>query len=382
VADNLSPLQRLAVECFEDARIDHLVLRRFPGLAPVLLALHPMPDEDACDPVRESCLRHRLACCRARCSTRRTATATAPARIRRALSRSCCSAATSSTAAWPAWLWSGLPARAARATSRPGALHRHRGRLARRQPAPVDLHRGRRRGRHHTRPHARACPRRRRPAAAPLPGMGRRPRRPTAPTGSASTTRCNQRQPADVEALLQRHAAEARHLKRLLDLLKPQDRTRCATRSRAASSTWTWRCAPGRLARRRPARPAHPDEHTAPTAASIAVLLLVDLSQSVNDEVPGSGQTRADPQPARPWPCWPGPSAPGRRVGHRRLSLQHPARGALPAHQGLCRSLGRGPKAPAGGLQACLLHPHGRGACATPPLLWGPRRPTRSCCWC
>ncbi|KAB2925681.1 MAG: nitric oxide reductase activation protein NorD [Dechloromonas sp.] len=62
VADNWSPMQRLAVETLEDARIDALLLRRFPGLAPTLLALHPKPVEDACDPLTESCLRHRLTC--------------------------------------------------------------------------------------------------------------------------------------------------------------------------------------------------------------------------------------------------------------------------------------------------------------------------------
>ena len=41
VADNLSPLQRMSIESFEDARIDHLVLRQYPGLRPLLLALHP-----------------------------------------------------------------------------------------------------------------------------------------------------------------------------------------------------------------------------------------------------------------------------------------------------------------------------------------------------
>ena len=61
VADNLSPLQRLTVECFEDARIDHLVLRQYPGMQPLLLALHPRPVEGACDPDTASCLRHRLA---------------------------------------------------------------------------------------------------------------------------------------------------------------------------------------------------------------------------------------------------------------------------------------------------------------------------------
>ena len=62
IADNLSPFQRLAVETFEDARIDRLLLARFPGLAPALLALHPTPREDACDESVESCIRHRLAC--------------------------------------------------------------------------------------------------------------------------------------------------------------------------------------------------------------------------------------------------------------------------------------------------------------------------------
>jgi nitric oxide reductase NorD protein len=62
VADNLSPLQRLALECLEDSRIDHLVLRRYPGLRRVLAALHPAPAEDGCDDERESCLRHRLVC--------------------------------------------------------------------------------------------------------------------------------------------------------------------------------------------------------------------------------------------------------------------------------------------------------------------------------
>ncbi|MBK7000596.1 MAG: hypothetical protein IPH35_11730 [Rhodoferax sp.] len=61
VADNLSPLQRLSIECLEDARIDHLLVRHYPGLHPLLLALHPRPVEGACDPQRFSGLRHRLA---------------------------------------------------------------------------------------------------------------------------------------------------------------------------------------------------------------------------------------------------------------------------------------------------------------------------------
>lgn len=59
-ADNFSPAQRLAIECFEDARVDVLCLRRYPGLRPALLALLPAPAADACDPQTQSCLRHRL----------------------------------------------------------------------------------------------------------------------------------------------------------------------------------------------------------------------------------------------------------------------------------------------------------------------------------
>lgn len=60
VADNLSPLQRLAVECLEDARVDALTLRLYPGLRALLLALHPLPRADAADLRHQSGLRVRL----------------------------------------------------------------------------------------------------------------------------------------------------------------------------------------------------------------------------------------------------------------------------------------------------------------------------------
>jgi uncharacterized protein YegL len=60
-ADNYSPAQRLAIECFEDARVDALSLRLYPGLRPIFLALNPAPASDACNPRTHSCLRHRLA---------------------------------------------------------------------------------------------------------------------------------------------------------------------------------------------------------------------------------------------------------------------------------------------------------------------------------
>jgi nitric oxide reductase NorD protein len=59
-ADNFSPMQRLAIEFFEDSRIEALIRREYPGLQRAFLALHPQPVEDACNPETHSCLRHRL----------------------------------------------------------------------------------------------------------------------------------------------------------------------------------------------------------------------------------------------------------------------------------------------------------------------------------
>ena len=61
VADNWSPFQRMAVEFFEDCRIETLLIRAYPGLSRLFLALHPKPQETACDPETTSCLRHRMA---------------------------------------------------------------------------------------------------------------------------------------------------------------------------------------------------------------------------------------------------------------------------------------------------------------------------------
>lgn len=61
IADNWSPFQRMAVEFFEDCRIDTLLIREYPGLKRIFLSLHPKPTEAACDPETTSCLRHRMA---------------------------------------------------------------------------------------------------------------------------------------------------------------------------------------------------------------------------------------------------------------------------------------------------------------------------------
>jgi len=61
IADNWSPFQRMAVEFFEDCRVETLLCREYPGLKRLFLALHPKPVEAACDPETTSCLRHRMA---------------------------------------------------------------------------------------------------------------------------------------------------------------------------------------------------------------------------------------------------------------------------------------------------------------------------------
>ncbi|MDD5366378.1 MAG: VWA domain-containing protein [Gallionellaceae bacterium] len=61
IADNWSPFQRMAVEFFEDCRIETLLSREYPGLKRVFLALHPKPVEGACDEETTSCLRYRMA---------------------------------------------------------------------------------------------------------------------------------------------------------------------------------------------------------------------------------------------------------------------------------------------------------------------------------
>ncbi|WP_167631768.1 nitric oxide reductase activation protein NorD [Mariprofundus ferrooxydans] len=45
VVDNWSPFQRIAVEVFEDSRVEYLAMQRYPGLRKLFLALHPVPNE-------------------------------------------------------------------------------------------------------------------------------------------------------------------------------------------------------------------------------------------------------------------------------------------------------------------------------------------------
>jgi hypothetical protein len=59
-ADNRSPMQRIAIETFEDSRVEYLLMQQYPGLRRLFLALHPAPREGECDEQTASCVRHRL----------------------------------------------------------------------------------------------------------------------------------------------------------------------------------------------------------------------------------------------------------------------------------------------------------------------------------
>jgi len=61
IADNFSPFQRMAIEFLEDARVDRLTMALYPGMRKMILAAHPRPGEFDCDPKENSCIRHRLA---------------------------------------------------------------------------------------------------------------------------------------------------------------------------------------------------------------------------------------------------------------------------------------------------------------------------------
>ncbi len=60
LADNFSSFQHLTVETFEDARIETLAIARYPGLRQLWLSLHPIPKEGGC-PNDYACIRHKLA---------------------------------------------------------------------------------------------------------------------------------------------------------------------------------------------------------------------------------------------------------------------------------------------------------------------------------
>jgi nitric oxide reductase activation protein len=127
------------------------------------------------------------------------------------------------------------------------------------------------------------------PAAAPLPGVGLSEPELPARTGSASTNRCTRRATPRDRPLLEKHAALARRLKRLLDLLKPQDKVRI--RYQEDGSELDLDVAIRSLIDFKSGVTPIPRINMShrTNGRNLAVLLLLDLSQSLNDKVKGGG---------------------------------------------------------------------------------------------
>jgi hypothetical protein len=291
VADNLSPLQRLAVECFEDCRIDHLLLRCYPGLRRALLELHPAPAEDACDPQREACLRHRLVC-----MSRALLDAAHPYRDLvllefRARFHELLRAGESSTKEMAALAleWS---TRTRRQSDQQAKM--------RFEDTVVDYRDDNRQlwiyieaGDEEQQFDDRSAPGALEEAMPPrhYPEWDESMHCDRPDWVSVYDTLQPSGDAADIDTLLARHAPVARHLKRLLDLIKPQDRTRLRYQEEgteldldvAVRAITDWRAG------------AQPDPRihmsTRTDGRDIAVLLLVDLSASVNDAVAGTDDT-------------------------------------------------------------------------------------------
>jgi hypothetical protein len=165
-------------------------------------------------------------CSRARCSTRARLHRCGAGRVRGALPCLLLAPAPAPPR-WPTGAGLGGENAAPERPARASAFRRHGDRLPRRQPPDVALHRAGRRGRGLRRGAPPATQRRaRRPAAAPLPGMGLPFQQLQAGLGQRLRGPASERRRRGSIACWQSHAALAKQLKRLLDILKPQDKVR------------------------------------------------------------------------------------------------------------------------------------------------------------
>lgn len=293
VADNWSPFQRMAVEFFEDARIDALLVREYPGLARIFLALHPLPVEGACDPATTSCLRHRLAMVSRACldpghGYRDAALAEAVARFRELLD-----GGTSSTAAM-AELALAYVARTRRQSDQFAKIffddtvvsYRDDNRQLWKFIEAGDEE--------EAFDEPRQLQRNEEPAGLPprhYPEWDYQTQtyRPDwvslyealHPSGSA----------ARIDRLLAKHEALAKHLRRLLDLLKPQDKVRIRYQEEGSELDLdiALRSLIDFKSGATPDTRINMSHRTA--GRDIAVLLLLDLSESLNEKTPSGEQT-------------------------------------------------------------------------------------------
>jgi nitric oxide reductase NorD protein len=232
-------------------------------------------------------------CCRAPCSTPTTATATPTCSIFVARFHALMAEGASSTREI-ADLALSYVAKTRRQSDQFAKVHfdRHGGGLPRRQPPDVEIHRGRRRG---------GILRRQAQAGAGRGVMGLPPRHYPEWDYKSLTYRPDwvsvyealhpKGNPADIDRLLEKHDALAKRLKRILDLLKPQDKIR--VRYQEEGSELDLDVAIRSLIDFKGG--ANPDPRINMShrtdGRNIAVMLLLDLSESLNEKAAGSEQT-------------------------------------------------------------------------------------------
>jgi nitric oxide reductase NorD protein len=293
IADNWSPFQRMAVEFFEDCRVELLLIRDYPGLRRVFLALHPHPAAAGCDPETTSCLRHRLAMF-SRAALDPGHGYADPvlldyvARLHELLTDGPASTAAVASLAL-SWV-----AKTRRQSDQFARIHftdtvidyRDDNRQLWRFIEEGDEE------------EAFDEPRRQSPAEEPVglpprryPEWDYRTQSYKPDWASVYEALHPSGEPADIDRLLQRHAALARQLKRLLDILKPQDKVRL--RYQEEGSELDLDVALRSLIDFRSG--VTPDlrinmSHTT-AGRNIAVMVLLDLSASLNQRVADGGQT-------------------------------------------------------------------------------------------
>ena len=291
IADNWSPFQRMAVEFFEDCRVDTLLIREYPGLRRIFLALHPRPRQDACDPETTSCLRHRLAMLsRALLDPDHGYTDTVLLDFVRRFHEHL-SAGESGTAEIAA-LALAYVTRTRRPSDQLANIHF--------DDTVIDY---RDDNRHLWKfieegdeEQAFDAERKLKPSQEP---HGLPPRRYPEWDDASQTYRPDwvsvyealhaSGTAADIDRLLQKHAALAKHLKRLLDLLKPQDKVRI--RYQEEGSDLDLDVAINSLIDFRSGVAPDPRINMShrTDGRDISVLLLLDLSESLNEKVAGAG---------------------------------------------------------------------------------------------
>jgi hypothetical protein len=296
VADNWSPFQRLAVEMFEDARIDTLLLREYPGLRGTLLRLHPRPTEGACDPSTHSCLRHRLAMLsRAMLDAQHGYTDPDLLDFRQRFHQAL-AAGESSTKEMASLALSCVARIRRQSDQQPNVFftdtevdyrddNRHLWIYieAGDEEESFDDHRQR-----ETPPDVPGLPPRHYPEWDPASQTYR-------PDWVSLYERLQPSgNPADIDRILARHAALAKQLKRLLDLLKPQDKVRI--RFQEEGSELDLDVAIRSLIDFKSGAAPDPRINMShrTDGRDIAVLLLLDLAQSLNEPAAGSEQTVLD----------------------------------------------------------------------------------------